>query len=173
MQNIKRTFQSQRQDQSWLLNPLRRDDVPMLLKQFQMTKNEEKLFLLHDSGLGDQQWIFVCYFTRHLSSWRTRTLVCGWLLLGLPGKILSNLHSACSYEWPNILCAYGRLAIKIENICSWFLLEVVNHVRNVGNDLEDILINFERAAINSQSNAKRQCMCTITWLFYTRVVVWY
>lgn len=53
------------QDQSWLLNPLRRDDVPMLLKQFQMTKNEEKLFLLHDSGLGDQQWIFV-FATLHV-----------------------------------------------------------------------------------------------------------
>ena len=41
-----------------MLNPLRKEDIPMLPQQFQLTKNGEQFFL-RGSGLEDEQRIFV------------------------------------------------------------------------------------------------------------------
>lgn len=56
--NTKRKIQSQREDWDGMLNPLRKEDIPMLPQQFQLTKNGEQFFL-RGSGLGDEQRIFV------------------------------------------------------------------------------------------------------------------
>ena len=53
-------------------------------------------------------------------------------------------------------CVFALLANKTEATYNRFLTKVLNAVRNIGNDREDILVDFERAAMNAITNQLNQ-----------------
>lgn len=163
--NTKRKIQSQRQDWDGTLNSLRKEDIPMLPQQFQLTKNGEQFFCAAVAWEMNSESL--CLLLNRASLYLEKTNTGSWMAFfkGRPGNILSNLHNTCSCEWPNFLCAYGPN--KIENTWSWFFFELVNRVRNVGNDLENILIDFKRAAINaSHKQMPNVKVCVLSCSFF-------
>ena len=57
LSNFRRNIR-QRQEQNFLSNPLRKEDVPMLPHEYKMT-GAAKRFLLSDSGVGDINRMFI------------------------------------------------------------------------------------------------------------------
>ena len=58
LSNLRRNILLQRQEKNILPNPLRKEDVPMLVLEYQMTGTSER-FLLFDSGVGDLDILFI------------------------------------------------------------------------------------------------------------------
>ena len=53
-------------------------------------------------------------------------------------------------------CVFALLPSKTEATYNRFLTEVLNAVRNIGNEPEEILVVFERAAMNAITNQLNQ-----------------
>ena len=58
LSNLRRNIRHQRQEQNILPNPPRKEDVPVLPHEYQMTGTSER-FLLFDSGVGDINRMFI------------------------------------------------------------------------------------------------------------------
>ena len=58
LSNLRRNILRQRQEQNTLPNPPRKEDVPVLAHEYQMTGTSER-FLLFDSGAGDLDIMFI------------------------------------------------------------------------------------------------------------------
>ena len=58
LSNLRRSIRRQRQEQNILSNPPRKEDVPVLPLEYQMTGIGER-FLLFDSGVGDINRMFI------------------------------------------------------------------------------------------------------------------
>ena len=56
--NLRRNIRSQQQEQNILPNPPRKEDVPVLPHEYQMTRTGKR-FLLFDSGVGDINRMFI------------------------------------------------------------------------------------------------------------------
>ena len=54
IQHLRRNIRYQRRDDQILPNPLRKEDIPPLPQQYQVTPTGER-FLLHDGGLGNNR----------------------------------------------------------------------------------------------------------------------
>ena len=66
-------------------------------------------------------------------------------------------------------CVFALLPNKTEATYNPFLTEVLNAVRNIGNEPEDILVDFETAAMNAITNQLNQLEVNISNL----LLVWY
>ena len=58
LSNLRRNIRRQRQEQNILPNPLKKEDVPVLPHEYQLSRTGKR-FLLFDSGVGDITRMFI------------------------------------------------------------------------------------------------------------------
>lgn len=149
LNSIRRNIRAQRQDRNVLPTPLRRQDIPVLPQQYQVTAAGDQ-FLLFDSGVGDAERIFIFATQQGL---RLLANYDHWFMDGtfkLCPEVFYQIYTIHAQVNDQILpCIFGLLPSKTEMIYNRFFIEVCNAVRNLGHDPVDILVDFERAAINA------------------------
>ena len=144
LNTLRRNIRLQRQEGNILLNPLRREDIPVL-PQCQVTATSDR-FLLYDSGIGDvnRMFIFVTDGALDLLARSPQWFADGTF------KLCPELFFQINHEV--IPCVFRLLPAKNEASYVQFLTTVRNAVRNIGNVLVGILVDFEVAAINAIGN---------------------
>lgn len=149
LNNIKRNIRAQRKDQNVPPNPLRREDIPVIPQRFQVT-NAGDQFLFFDSGFGDVNRVIIFATLEGIRYLGTNE---HWFMDGtfkLCPEIFYQIYTIHALINNQVFpCVFGLLPSKQENIYNRFLTEVCNAVRNVGNEPADILVDFEKAAINA------------------------
>ena len=145
------------QEQNIFPNPRRKEDVPVLPLEYQMT-GTGKRFLLFDSGVGDVSRMFL--FATNDGKDMLSTLR-QWFsdhTLKLCPQIFSQrytIHALVNHEV--VPCVFIFLSSKTEIVYEQFFTTVCNAVRNNnGNGPDGFLVDFETAAINAIQNVLQQ-----------------
>ena len=149
MNTIRRNIRAQRQDRNILPTPLRREDVPILPQQYQLTAAGDQ-FLLFDSGIGGAERILIFATQQGLQLLADYD---HWFMDGtfkLCPQIFFQIYSIHALVNNQTLpCVFGLLPNKTENTYNRFFEEVRNAVRGLGNGPVEVLLDFERAGINA------------------------
>lgn len=157
LNNVRRNIRRQRENNNDMPPiPASREDMPVLPDDFQRTERGDR-FLLFDSGVGDVNRIIIFATDNAIS-----------LLAENPHWFMDGTFKVCPeiffqvYTVHALLnnqtfpCVFALLPNKTEESYNRFLSEVLNAVRNVGNEPDDILVDFERAALNAANNQLNQ-----------------
>ena len=136
--------------------PPRREDIPVLPNNYQLTNRGDR-FLLFDSGVEDVKRLII-FATNDAIDYLQQTCTGLWTVYSkFAPEIffqIYTIHVLINHEiFP---CVFALLANKTEATYNRFLTKVLNAVRNIGNDQEDILVDFERAAMNAITNQLNQ-----------------
>ena len=150
LSNLRRNIRRQRQEQNILPNPPRKEDVPVLPHEYQMTGTGER-FLLFDSGVGDINRMFIFATNDGIDMLANS---CQWFGDGtfkLCAQIFSQIYTIHALVNHEVLpCVFTLLPSKTEIVYEQFFTTVCNAVRNKnGNDPDGFLVDFETAAINA------------------------
>ena len=156
LSSMRRNIRLQRQDRNVLPNPLRREDIPVLPQQYQLTAAGGQ-FLIFDSGVGDVNRMFI--FATH----EALDLLANspqWFADGtfkICPEIFFQIYSIHAQSNNEVIpCVFGLLPNKNEITYIQFLTEVRNAVRNIYNNPVRMLVDFERAVINGIGNVMPQ-----------------
>ena len=150
--NLKRTIHSQRKDNDLPPAPLRREDIPVLPGRYQVTQAGEQ-FMIFDRGVGDNEriLIFVTQQGIHFLSNNSH-----WFMDGtfkLCPEIFYQIYTIHALNNNQVFpCVFALLPNKNEVTYNVLFREVRNAVIRQGNEPTDILIDFERAAVNAVTN---------------------
>ena len=149
LSNLRRNIRHQRQQQDILPAPLRREDVPVLPQQYQVTATGER-FLLFDSGAGDINRMFIVATDDALGMlWfgDGTFKICPEIFF----QIYTIHHALSNNEV--LPCGFGILPSKTEVIYTSFFTTILNPVRRINSNGNDgFLVEFELAAINAIRN---------------------
>ena len=156
LNNMRRNIRCQRDDHNMPAVPQRREDIPVLPNNYQVTNREDRFFLF-DSGVGDVNRLII--FATH-DAIRLLATKSNWFMDGT-FKVcpeiffkIYTIHVLINHQiFP---CVFALLPNKTEITYNRFLTEVLNAVRNIGNELENVLVSFERAAMNAITNQLNQ-----------------
>ena len=131
--------------------PQRREDIPVLPNNYQINRGDR--FLLFDCGVGDVNRLIIFATNDAI---RLITTNPHWFIDGT-FKVcpeiffqIYTIHVLISHQiFP---CVFALLPNKTDATYNRFLTEVLNAERNIGNEPENILADFERAAMNAITN---------------------
>ena len=148
--NLRRNIRHQRRQQNILPNPLRREDVPVIPQQYQLTATGER-FLLFDSGVGDANRMLIFATDDGLQMLANSPQ---WFSDGtfkLCPEIFFQIYTLHALSNNEVLpCVFALLPSKTEATYTNFLMTILNAVRRINNnDPHGFLVDFELAAINS------------------------
>ena len=154
--NLKRTIHSQRKDNDLPPTPLRREDIPVLPERYQVTKAGEQ-FLIFDSGVGDNERILIFATQQGIHFLSNNS---HWFMDGtfkLCPEIFYQIYTILALNNNQVFpCVFALLPNKNEVTYNVLFREVRNAVIRQGNEPTDILIDFERAAVNAVTNQMPQ-----------------
>ena len=153
---MRRNIRRQRDDHNIPAVLQRKEDIPLLRNNYQIT-NRGNRFLLFDSGVGDVNRLIIFATNDAIRLLATNP---HWFMDGT-FKVcpeiffqIYTIHALINYQiFP---CVFAPLPNKTDTTYNRFLTDVLNAVRNIGNDPEDILVDFERAAMNAITNQLNQ-----------------
>ena len=138
----------QRQEQNFLSNPPRKEDVLMLPYEYQMT-GAAKRFLLFDSGVGDINRMFIFATNDGVDMLANSSQLLGDGTFKLCAQIFSQIytiHALVNHEF--LPYVFAILPSKAKIIHEQFFKTVRNTViSNNGNDTDGFLVDFETAVI--------------------------
>ena len=153
---MRRNSRRQRDDHNMAAVPQRRKGIPVLPNNYQV-RNRRDRFLLFDSGVGDVNRLIIfatndavrLLATNHHWFMDGTLKVCPRILFQV--YIIHVLISNQIFP-----CVFALLPDKSEATYNRFLTEVLHTVRNIGNEPEDILVDFERVATIAITNQLNQ-----------------
>lgn len=154
--NMRRNIRRQRQEHNVQPIPQRREEIPVLPNGYQITNRGDR-FLLHDSGVGDVNRIIVFATDDAIQLLGTSN---HWFMDGtfkLCPEIFFQIYTVHALiNNKTFPCVFALLPNKTEATYNRLMIEILNAVRDVGNDPDDILVDFERASINAVKNQINQ-----------------
>ena len=146
---MRRNIRRQGDDHNMPAVPQRREDILVLPNNYQVTIRGY-CFLLFDCDVGDVNRLII-FATNDANRLLATNL--HWFIDGT-FKVcpeiffqIYTIHVLINHQ--TFPCVFDLLPNKTEATYNRFLTEVLNAVRNIGNEPEDILLNFERAAMNA------------------------
>ena len=144
---LRRDIRKAREDYDVPHNPVTREDIPVLPEQYQNTVTGEP-FLIYDSGVGDQDRMFIFASEIRLQLLRESE---DWYADGIfkvCPEIFYQLYTIHGQQngqiFPVVFCL---LPNKTQATYRRMLQQVFDRVGD--NRLQDVLVHFERAAINA------------------------
>ena len=141
---MRRNIRKVREGNNLLPNPgVRREEIPELPQVYQTTAAGER-FLIFDSGVGDQDRIFIFASEIGLQILRESE---HWYADGtfkVCPEIFYQLYNVGGSIFP---CVFSLLPNKTEATYRRFFEQIFHLLEN--NNLQDILVDFERAATNA------------------------
>ena len=153
LSNLRRNIRRQQQEQNVLANPPKKEDVPVLPHEYQMT-GTGKRFLFFDTGVGDVNRMFIFATNDGIDMLANSSQRFGNGTFKLCPQIFSQIYSIHALVNHDVLpCDFAFLPSKAEIVYEQFFTMVCNAVRNNnGNDPDGSLVDFETAAINAIRN---------------------
>ena len=146
LHHIRRNIRLQKQSNQQLPSPANREDVPELPLQYQRSYANEQ-FLIFDSGQGDADRIFIFGTNQSLQLLSQSQNWFGDGTFKVCPQIFFQIYTIHAQINGRILpCIYALLPNKTEETYTRLFREVEQHVAN---SPTDILMDFERAALNS------------------------
>ena len=143
---IRRGIRKVRENQNVIPNPQNRDEIPVLPLEYQQTASGEQ-FLIYDSGVGDAERIFIFASESGLRLLSECDYWYGDGTFKVCPDLYFQLYTIHGQQNGNIYpCVFALLPNKTANTYVRFFQEVFNRVDN---QPADILLDFERAAINA------------------------
>ena len=138
LNNMRRNIRRQRDDHNMPAVPQRREDIPVLPNNYQIT-NKGDHFLLSDSGVGDVNRLIIFATNDAIRLLATNPQ---WFMDGT-FKVYTEIffqiytiHALINHQiFPGV---FALLSNKTEGTYNRFLTEVLSAVRNIGNEPEDI-----------------------------------
>ena len=128
---------------------LNREVIPVLPNENQMTKSGEP-FLMFDSGEGDSERMFTfaseidIHFLLESEHWFSDGT------FGVCSGVFFQVYTGHAQQCENFFsCIFSLLSNKTEATYIRFYCDVFNRVCRQGKNLDDILVDFERATINA------------------------
>ena len=156
LNNMRRNIRRQRDDHNIPVVPQRREDIPVLPNNNQIM-NRGNRFLLLNSDVGDVSHLIIFATNDAIRLLATNP---HWFMDGT-FKVcpeiffqIYTIHALINHQ--TFPCVFTPLPNKTEATYNRFLTEVLHAVRNIGNDPEDILVDFERVAMNAITNQLSQ-----------------
>ena len=154
---LRRIIRHAREDRNMQPNPQAREEIAVLPHQYQLTSNGGE-FLVFDSGVRDSGRIFI------FASEQGRQFLAEsehWYADGtfkVCPELFFQLYTVHGQRGSRIFpCVFALLPNKIEPTYTRFVRELFNILNNIGDpNLVDILIDFERGAINAVQNVNQQ-----------------
>lgn len=157
MATLRRNVRYYRQERNLPANPINREAIPELPDEFRVTANGEQ-FLTYDSGVGDEERVFIFCSPQGLQLLGESEHWYGDGTFKICPEIYYQLYTVHAQLDGRIFpCAFALLPNKQETTYNQFFTQLFQLVRTVnGFALTDILVDFERAAINALSNLQPQ-----------------
>lgn len=157
LNNVRRNIRRHREnDNDMPPVPASREVMPPLPDVLQRTERGDR-FLLFDSGVGDVNRMIIFATDNAISLLAENP---HWFMDGtfkVCPEIFFQVYTVhCLLNNQTFPCVFALLPNKTEESYNRFLSEVLNAVRNVGNEPDDILVDFERAALNAINNQLNQ-----------------
>ena len=157
LSNLRRNIRGQQQEQNSLSNSPRKEDVPVLTHEYQITGTGER-FLLFDSGVGDINRMFIFATKDGIDMLANSSQ---WFVVGtfkLCPQIFSQIYTIHALVNHEVLpSVFALLSSKTEIVYEQFFTTVRNVVRNNnGNDPDGFLLDSGTAAINAIRNVLPQ-----------------
>ena len=149
---LRRNVRHSRQDRDLPPNPIRREDIPALPPAYNITTNGDP-FLVLDSGVGDHERMFIFASPQGLQFLADSE---HWYADGtfkVCPEVFYQLYTVHGQRNGRIFpCVFALLPNKNENTYNTFFQTLFNEVNNLGNGPNDVLVDFERSAINALQN---------------------
>ena len=157
LSNLRRNIRRQQQEQNVLANPPKKEDVPVLPHEYQMT-GTGKRFLFFDIGVGDVNRMFIFATNDGIDMLANSSQWFGDGTFKLWPQIFSQIYTIDALVNHEVLpCVFGLLPSKAEIVYEQFFTTVCNAIRNSNcNDPDGFLVDFETAAINAIRNVLLQ-----------------
>ena len=132
--------------------PAHREDIPDLPQTYRTTTNGEA-FLVYDSGVGDEERIFV--FALHYALQLLADSEHSYAVVR--SKSVRKFSSNCRLYMVSVKerifpCVFSLLPNKNENTYNRLFEQLFQLVNNLGNGPNDVLVDFKRSAINAFQN---------------------
>ena len=144
--------------------------VPVLPNNYKVTNRGDR-FLLFDSGVGDVNRLIIFATNDAIRLHATNPQ---WFMDGtfkVCPEVFFQIYTIHVLIKNQIfLCVFALLPNKTKTTYKRFLSEVLNAVRNTGNEPEDILADFKRAAMNAITNLVNQVEVTLYFKSITSLV---
>lgn len=152
MDNLRRNIRAVRQERNLPPLPLNRAAIPVLPHQYQVTENGDQ-FLLFDSGVGDAERILLFSSQQGLQFLSNSQ---HWYADGtfkVCPEVFYQVYTVHAQRGGRIFpCSFALLPNKTEGTYTRLFRELFNHV----NGPDDMLVDFERSAINALHNVNQQ-----------------
>ena len=172
LNNMRRNIRRQRDDHKMPAFPQRKEDIPVLPNNYQVI-NRGVRFLLFDSGVGDVNRLMVFATNDAILLLAANP---HWFMDGtfkVSAEIFFQIcttHVLINHQvFP---CVFALLPNKTEATYNRFLTEVLNAVTNIGNEPEDTLVDFEKAAMNVITNQLKQVEVNTLFQIYCFKCSW-
>ena len=172
LNNMRRNIRRQRDDHKMPAFPQRKEDIPVLPNNYQVI-NRGVRFLLFDSGVGDVNRLMVFATNDAILLLAANP---HWFMDGtfkVSPEIFFQIcttHVLINHQvFP---CVFALLPNKTEATYNRFLTEVLNAVTNIGNEPEDTLVDFEKAAMNVITNQLKQVEVNTLFQIYCFKCSW-
>ena len=166
LNNMRRNIRHQRDDLNMPAVPQRREDIPVLTNNYQIT-NRGNRFPLFDSGAGDMNRLIIFATNDAIRLLATNP---HWFMGGtfkVCPKLFFQIYTIHAMINHRIFpCVFALLPNKTEATYNRFLTEVLNALRNIRNEPEGILVDFEKAAMNAITNQLNQVQVNTLFKIY-------
>ena len=163
---MRRNILRQRDDHDMPAVPQRRQDISVLPNNYQVT-NRGDSFLLFDSGVGDVNRLIIFATNDAIRLLATNP---HWFMGGtfkVCPKLFFQIYTIHAMINHRIFpCVFALLPNKTEATYNRFLTEVLNALRNIRNEPEGILVDFEKAAMNAITNQLNQVQVNTLFKIY-------
>ena len=157
LSNLRCNIRRERKEQNILPNPPRKENVPVLPHEYQMTGTVEK-FLRFDSGVRDTNRMFIFATNDGIDMIANSSQWFGDGTCKLCPQMfpqIYTIHALVNHE--ALPCVFSLLPSKTEIVYEQFFTTVCKAVRNNnGNDPDGFLVDFGTAAINAIGNVLPQ-----------------
>ena len=155
MNNLARNIRAAREERNLPPNPMNRQAIPILPNNYQMTSTGDQ-FLAYDSGVGDPNRIMIFASPQDIHLLESSS---HWFADGtfkVCPQLFFQLYIVHAHDNGRIfLCAFALLPNKTQATYNSFFTELYRMIQNHGNGSRDVLIDFERSAINALLNQNR------------------
>ena len=164
---MRRNILRQRDDHNMPAVPQRWQDISVLPNNYQVT-NRGDSFLLFDSGVGDVNRLIIFATNDAIRVLATNP---HWFMDGnfkvCPEIFFQiyTIHVLINHQV--FSCVFALLPSKTEATCNCSLTEVLKAVKNIGNEPEHIVVDFERAAMNAITNQLNQVEVNTLFQIYS------
>ena len=154
METLRRNIRAARQERNTPTQPLNREAIPVIPQHYCETEDEQN-FLIFDSGVADPDRILIFSSEQQL---QFLSISDHWFADGtfkVCPKVFFQVYTIHAEQGGKIFpCVFALLPNKTEVRYTRFYQEIFN--RTDGDGPEDILIDFERSALNALNNVKPQ-----------------